>query len=778
MNERGDPSLPATVSPGTHLPPGPLPAAAAATQRIYARLTAPALRRRDEPREAERPLTKKSPKPRPPLLSMPEIRRLSMAPSPIERQPLRGLWLKLRGCDKSAQEEAARTRAAKAAGRKSPWRRAARRRRVALAALVLLQTGAAAWSLAKIFPYPWVNGLEIAILALFAILFSWISFGFWTAVAGFWLLCKGDRFSVADLPREDEPLKSRAATLIPICNEEVERVFAGLEAIYRSVDATGRLSHFDFYILSDTADPDKRVEEEIAWAKICRAVRGFGRIFYRHRRVNIKRKSGNIADFLRRWGGNYDYVIVLDADSLMAGDTMVRLVQLMERHPTAGIIQTVPTTVNRESLLTRAQQFSSRAYGPMLAAGLHFWQLGESAYWGHNAILRVEPFIKHCGLSRLPGKPPLGGEILSHDFVEAALMGRAGWEVWLARDLGGSYEETPPTLLDELKRDQRWCQGNLQHLRLVFGDGFGAGHRALFSMGVMAYTSALFWALFLVFNTIQIALESFFPPVYFPSVPSLFPIWPRWHPEWAIALLSTTAALLFLPKFLSLLWIVKKRDCRSFGGAIPLGASIVLETLLSTLLAPLRMWFHAKFVLLTLLGRQIKWGPQTRDDNETGWRKAIRAHGFSTVFGGLWILGALWINPSSSWWVLPVATPLVFAAPLSVYSSRVRLGRALRRWRLFLIPEEIQPGEIIGRLRAALEQCRRDRREGDGFVLTATDPGALTLHVALRRGKSPKSPKAAARNRELCEKAFSGSPKTLGKRKADANLFWFNSNLF
>ena len=256
-------------------------------------------------------------------------------------------------------------------------------------------------------------------------------------------------------------------------------MFAGLEATYRSLGATGRLEEFDFYVLSDTRDPERQVEEEAAWADVCRAVDGFGRIFYRHRRNNIKRKSGNIADFLRRWGRNYEYMVVFDADSVMAGSTLVRLVGLMDAHPAAGIIQTVPTMVNRETLYGRVQQFASRAYGPMLAAGLHFWQLGESYYWGHNAILRVEPFMRHCALSRLPGRPPFGGEILSHDFVEAALMGRSGGEVWIAYDLPGSYEESPPTLLDELKRDRRWCQGNLQHSRLLFADGIRAGHRAI-----------------------------------------------------------------------------------------------------------------------------------------------------------------------------------------------------------------------------------------------------------------------------------------------------------
>jgi membrane glycosyltransferase len=721
--------------------------------------------------DAGQPSPKQSAGAYPRLLSMPEIRRVSMAPSPIDRHPLRRLWRKIRGRGASReateQQDGSSTQvsATEAGGFNPGWRQTARRRRIGLTLLVLAQTALATWSLARTFPHPSLSGIEIATLGIFAVLWSWISFGFWTAVAGFWVLWRNATRSTVAATQTDSDdgraFGSRTAILVPICNEEVGRVFAGVEASYRSLAATGRLEFFDFYVLSDTRDPDKQVEEEIAWAQACRAVDGFGKIFYRHRRNNIKRKSGNIADFLRRWGRNYDYMIVFDADSVMVGATLVRLVSLMDRHPRAGIIQTVPAMANRETLFARVQQFASRAYGPMLAAGLHFWQLGESYYWGHNAILRLEPFMKHCGLPRLPGKPPLGGEILSHDFVEGALMGRPGWEVWIACDLGGSYEETPPTLLDELKRDRRWCQGNLQHLRLLFGDGIRAGHRAIMSMGVMAYASALFWAVFLVLSTVQGAEQWLFPPVYFSSKPSLFPLWPQWHPELALALLSTTAVLLLLPKLLSVLLIVRTRHASLFGSLIPLCLSVVLEIVFSTLLAPVRMWFHSKFVLLTLMGRQITWGTQCRDDNETGWRDAIRQHGPSTVVALVWLVGAPLLNRSLVWWLLPVAVALLLSVPLSVYSSRVSLGRALRRWRLFLIPEETDPPEIIERLQATLKQRQGGRLDRDGFAFGVNDPHALGVHVALLRGRNRTPLRARARNRNLLEKALRQGPATL-----------------
>jgi len=696
------------------------------------------------------------------IFSMPKLRRQSMAPNAIDRHPWRRFWRRL-----CKGERAVLTPPNPKPSESAGWQSAARYRRIALALLITLQTLAASWSLTNTFPYPWLKGSEIAIVGMFAMLFCWISFGFWTAAAGFWTLWRRVKKFTADdwlaqreIPR---PLRSRTAVVMPICNEGVNRVFAGLAASYRSLAATSELHHFDFYVLSDTGDPEKQVEEEIAWAQTCRAVQGFGKIFYRHRRNNVKRKSGNIADFLRRWGRNYDYMIVFDADSVMAGETLVRLASIMDCHPEAGIVQTAPTTVNCASFFGRLQQFASRAYGPMLTAGLRFWQLGESYYWGHNAILRIAPFVEYCGLSRLAGKPPLGGEILSHDFVEAALMGRAGWEVWVLDDLPGSYEESPPTLADELKRDRRWCQGNLQHLRLLFGDGIRWGHRAIFTMGVMAYASALLWFTFLVLNTVEIALQGLLPPIYFSSKPNLFPVWPQWHPEWAIALLSTTAVLLFLPKFLSLLLILRNRQAQLFGGMIPLCASIVLEIFVSTLLAPVRMWFHSKFVLLTLMGRQIKWGPQCRTSNETGWTEAIRLHGFSTLLALGWIGGMSWVNPRVSMWLLPVASALILSIPLAVFSSRASLGRAVRRWRLFLIPEELAPPQVIYDLQIGVTERERHDWEPQGFMRAAVDPEANAVHLGFLRGKTPKSPDARARNQSLKEKILKEGADSLNR---------------
>ncbi|HET7006860.1 MAG TPA: glucans biosynthesis glucosyltransferase MdoH [Candidatus Binatia bacterium] len=665
-------------------------------------------------------------------IAMPRIARVSMAPRPLERNPLRVAWKKLR-----ISRRAAGLDRGSSAKRLAPWHRVAIRRRTLLALLVIAQTIVASWSLVQTFPSPDFDYLQIVIVTTFVILFGWISFSFWSTIAGFWMLLRNRKMTYGPAEvREDRPLRGRTAIVMPICDEDVRRCFAGIEVMYRSLRKTGQGHKFTFFVLSDTGTPGRQIEEETAWAETCRAVNGFGRIYYRRRRVNIKRKSGNIADFLRRWSRNYDYMIVLDADSLMTGAAMLSLARMMEASPQVGIIQSTPTIVNGHSLFARMQQFASRAYGPLFSASLHFWQLGESYYWGHNAIIRIESFIKHCGLARLPGRPPLGGEILSHDFVEAALMGRAGLEVWLAPDLPGSYEESPPTLLDELKRDRRWCQGNLQHLRILFAEGIKSGHRAILAMGVMAYVSAFFWAGFLILNTIHVAYQSLVTPAYFSSQPSLFPIWPQWRPEWAIALASTTALLLFLPKLFSYLLILKKGEAKRFGGIATLGISIICEIILSTFLAPLRMWFHCKFVLLTLIGRPIKWTTQQRSASGTAWEEATRAHRVATLIAWGSLAAISWFDAALSVWILPVAIPLFLSIPLSVFSGSVSLGRLAY---LFRIPEEESPPSLLEELRTVLMDEQRqlqsavDRlhfRVGDAFMRAPQKSHPIAKSVA------------------------------------------------
>ncbi len=660
------------------------------------------------------------------------------------------------------------------------WTRAAHRRRLLLVLLVLVPTAVASAFMVDVLPQQGRTWLELAIVVFFGLLFGWVSVGFWTALFGFVTLVRGrDRFAITGLAEGDpvEPTLPSAPTdasavptaiIMPIANEPVDRVFAGLEAMYRSLDRAGAVERFHFFVLSDSSDPDAMVDEEAAWAAWCRRVGGFGRIFYRRRRARVERKSGNVADFCRRWGAHYRYMVTLDADSVMAGATIVRLVELMDAHPHVGLIQTAAAAVNRRSLFARMQQFATHVYGPMFAAGLHWWQLGDGQYWGHNTIIRVAPFMAHCGLPRLPGREPLGGEILSHDFVEAALMGRAGWSIWLAYDLGGSWEEVPSTLLEEMKRDRRWCQGNLQHLRLLFTEGLFGAHRALFLNGVFAYVSAVLWFGFLSLSTVEAIDNALREPDYFPHGPSLFPEWPIWRPDWALALMAVIGLLLFLPKALAILLIwLKRREARAYGGLARLSLSVLLEIVLSSLLAPIRMAFHTRFVLTNLLGRTVTWRSSGRQETETGWGEALRHHGLDSLVASAWGAGLYWLNPGYFWWVTPIVGALILSMPLSVVLGRARLGEVTRRWGLFRIPEETAPPlelRDVVELTAEADARRAalPRLERAGFVRAVVDPYVNAIHRAFLRAPRRLDDDVRATRRALVDRALAEGPKALG----------------
>ncbi len=697
------------------------------------------------------------------LVTTPEMLPASMAPEPLLRNPfirllglLRGRRLTLASRDPSVANGKKPARV--------PWQTQANLRRLLLLGLTLGQTVLAVYFMLAVLPYHGAHWLEFALLAVYAVLFSWVSAGFWTALLGFYVLLRGrERFAISASTGADAPIvaAARTAVLMPICNEDVARVYAGLRATYTSLHRADALQHFDFFVLSDTSHPDLRVAELEGWLSLSRELNAFGRLFYRRRLLRIKRKSGNIADWCRRWGSQYRYMVVLDADSVMSGACLKRLVQLMEANPTAGIIQTAPQAAGRETLYARIQQFANRVYGPLFTAGLHFWQLGESHYWGHNAILRVAPFMRHCALRRLPGGGAMGGEILSHDFVEAALMRRAGWAVWMAYDLPGSYEEMPPTLLDELWRDRRWCLGNLKNFRLFLAQGLHPAHRAVFMTGVMAYLSAPLWLLFLVLSTALLAVHTLVPPDYFPEQHQLFPVWPEWHPEWAVGLFAATFGLLLLPKLLALCHLaLRPRHARLYGGPFKLMLSTLAEILFSSLLAPIRMLFHSRFVVTGLLGLDVGWRSPPRADAQTPWMQAIRRHAVDTVLVALWAALVYWLNPMFLGWLLPIITALLLAIPLSVFSSRASLGRTARAGRLFLIPEESVPARELRWTQAAL---RRSTVREDGFQRAVTEPFVNALLCAAGRTRERLPATTRAWRNQLVEQALHHGPGSLNE---------------
>lgn len=657
------------------------------------------------------------------------------------------------------------------------WERVGYRRRLALLALIIIPSIFAAHIMYSLLPARLGEMLNGVIVGLFALLFGWISVGFWSALAGLVVLARRyDRFAVfkQDDKSRGLPTGVKTALLFPVYNEDARKVAAEIRTVLNSLRARGLWEHFDVFILSDSTSPDAWVNEEEAWYALCRDEDAFGRIFYRRRKSNLKRKSGNIADFCRRWGANYRYMVVFDADSLMSGECLENMVRAMEAHPRTGILQTPPKAINSRSLIARAQQFANHLYGPLFAAGFHYWQLGEAQYWGHNAIIRIEPFIRHCQLPTLPGASPFGGEILSHDFVESALMRRAGYDVWLAYGLEGSYEECPPSLIDELLRDRRWCQGNLQHSRLIFTRGFFPTHRALFINGIMSYGSALLWFFFLLASSGQALSEFFVIPDYFPPGPSLFPDWPKYFPTWALSLLGGTLGLLFLPKFLAIALTAMRGGAPAYGGILAMTGSAFAEVVVSTFLAPVRMLFHSVFVVGTILGANAKWGAQNREDGGTTWKDALRFHWWGTAFGLIWGWLVYLVNPGFFLWLSPIVAGLVLSVPLSVLTSRVSLGMGAAKIGLFLTPPEVCPSAEVRQLKDNLQNassyCPFQIPPGKGFVRAVVIPGVHAMHTTLTRNTRPLSAKKRARFEHLVQKALAGGPDVLGADEKNALL--------
>jgi membrane glycosyltransferase len=614
------------------------------------------------------------------------------------------------------------------------------RRRWLYLALVLSTTAAGTARLWAVLRIDGIDDLEIALLVLFGILFTWTASAFWLAGIGAYVTWRGTARAALARPKAGEPIRSRTAIVMPIHNEDVARSFAGLAAVYDSIETTGALAAFDFYVLSDSTDPAHWVAEELEWDGLRRALGPAARLFYRHRPRNIARKTGNIRDFCTNWGGLYDYMVVLDADSLMTGETLVTLARLMDANPRTALIQVSPRPVGQESLFARVQQFAASVYGPIYTAGFAYLQGPDGNYWGHNAIIRVQPFMQHCGLPDLPGRAPLGGEILSHDFVEAALLRRAGWDVWLAPELVGSYEEVPSNLIDYLKRDRRWCQGNLQHVRLLLTQGLRMPSRLHFAIGVMAYISSPLWLAMLVVSAFEAyRLEHSAAVTYVGKYPVL--AWPISHTLALIALVLVTAGLLYGPKLLALIVLWRDRERRrAHGGFGKATYSVFLESLFATLLAPVTMLTHSWFVLTILLGWSTSWGGQPRGDRPLSLGAALATFGPHTAFGLAATALAYRYIPSGFWWFVPLLAGLVLAVPMACVSSSASIGSGLRRRGRFLIPSETVGLPILERMRERLADRpaeAADEVQVDALLRRAlTDPYVSRLHRALLRDVS------------------------------------------
>ena len=593
----------------------------------------------------------------------------------------------------------------------------------------------------------WRTGWSISrtvLLVLFVILFFLTAIGCMHGVFGFVIRQVGTKRRITGLkPYKDQDITATSTAIIfPIYNEDSVRVLEGLRATYESIERTGLLDRFDFFILSDSTNPDRWVEEEQRWSELVRDLDALGKIYYRRRLFNEERKSGNVRDFLNTWGKRYRYFVCCDADSIMSGDTLVSLVKLMEVHPSVGLIQTVPSLVNAESLFGRIQQFANRLYAPVFIAGLNYWALDNGNYWGHNAIIRTEPFMQFCDLPHLPGRKPFGGQILSHDFVEAALMLRENWQVWLAYDLEGSYEEAPQSLTDNAQRERRWCQGNLQHGLVIFGKGLHAVSRIHLLMGIFGYVASPLWLLFLItFDWIY--CQQRYTGLSDITVRSFNPLLQNWSgTAHAFLVFIICMTVLMLPKVLSLIDLSFDWPRRAlFGGLLNATAGVVGETLFSTLHAPLLMLWHTRFVLTNVAGITVGWNTQSRSADGTPWLYAIQRHWGHMLIGVAWGAFTWWLDPSLLWWFTPVLAGMVLAVPLSVLTSRRSLGAYAKAAGLFLTPEETRPPLELISLRSRMkihdltDTAPAVERPHAGLAKAVLDPYVNAIHVTLLREK-------------------------------------------
>lgn len=558
-------------------------------------------------------------------------------------------------------------------------------RRTLSLSLALLVAATASLLAIGYFQSDGLQWLDLVRVVLLAISTAWLAWGAALALNG--LMTVRGRKSVAPL---QHPISASTAILVPVYNEDPAKTFSHIAAMAKSLAQAEASAYFDFAILSDTNDDRVAAQEEYWLLRLKDEVGDACRIFYRRRAANIGKKAGNIADFIRTSGALYEYLIILDADSLMEGEAMIEMVRRMDADPKLGLLQTLPKVIHARSFFGRAIQFSASYYSPIYARGLAMLQGPAGPFWGHNAIVRTRAFAQSCGLPQLPGKPPFGGHVLSHDYVEAALLTRNGWKVRLDPDLQGSFEEGPDNVVDYAKRDRRWCQGNLQHARILPAPGLKAWNRFVFVQGIMAYIAAPLWALFLAASIAAPAIKV--TPDYFP-VPGL-PVFPRVEQANALALLTGVLGLLIGPKLLILVDGAITRRNQRFGGTVRCFLSVITEIACTSLLAPIMMLFQTRAVGEVLAGVDAGWPAANREAERVSIAEAWAASWWIVVIGLMTIGAAYNLAPDYLPWIMLVAAPQV-AAPLIISATSFASTGLKNRAGLFVSEEELFPSPVM-----------------------------------------------------------------------------------
>ncbi len=556
------------------------------------------------------------------------------------------------------------------------------RRRALVLALNLATLAGLGWGVARVFGAGGWSVPDMVLVACFFVGAPWTVMGLWNAVIGLWVLHGRRGLSDACPVLHDgdgaEPVTSRVALTLFVRNEPPERAYRRLAAMRAELDATGQGGAFDLFILSDSSDDATAAEEERLFAEMRDA---FGpRTTYRRRAQNEAFKAGNVRDFLRRWGAGYDFYVPLDMDSLMSAQALLRMVRIMQKHPRLGILQALCLGAPSDSLFARVFQFGMRHAMRSYTAGATWWHGDACGYWGHNAVIRTAPFKARCRLPVIPGTPPLGGHILSHDQIEAALMRRAGYECRILPVEIESYEDNPPTLFDFIKRDHRWCNGNMQYTRLLGLPGLAPMSRFQIVAAIAMYLSGPAWMLMIAAG----ALKVFFPEEGGISF------------AFGVAMFFIMFSVSLAPKIAG--WIdvaLTPGGMARYGGAPRFAAGALAETVFSMLLAPAVAFAVTWFMAGLLFGRRVSWSGQQRDLTRVSWAQGSRAMWPQTLLGAA-VAGLLWAYaPGALPWAAPLIAGLGLAIPFTVLTASPALGRLAARARLCATPEELAAPSIL-----------------------------------------------------------------------------------
>jgi membrane glycosyltransferase len=560
------------------------------------------------------------------------------------------------------------------------------RRRFVMATLVLGTLAALTAGLSVLLGHGGWSVLDCVLLATFLLSTPWTIIGFWNAVIGFAIL-HGSRDPMAVVAPflsragPDDPVTAKVALALCIRNEDPDAVFARLSVMREALDATPWGERFVVVVLSDSSRPEIIAAEEAAAVRLAASARHAGSVRYRRRTDNAGFKAGNIREFVDHAGDEFTFMITLDADSLMSADAMLELVRVMQATPRLGILQSLVVGRPAESGFARIFQFGMRHGMRSYTTGSAWWHADCGPYWGHNAAIRVDAFRDHCRLPHLPGKPPLGGPVLSHDQIEAAMMRRAGYEVRVLAREGGSFEENPPALPDFLKRDLRWCQGNMQYFKLLGMPGLLPVSRLQVLLAILMYMGAAGWVAFILASAVKV-LE--------PATDEPFPV------AFGIFFFVVIFAMSLTPKLAGVADILVRREERArYGGGARLVAGGLIELVASTLMAPAVALADAIFMVGLAFGRRVGWDGQKRDGYRLSWAHAFRGLWPQVVFG-LAVAGLLGaVMPGVLPWAAPMLAGLIGAPAFAVATASPAFGRFLAARGLCAIPEEFTPDATL-----------------------------------------------------------------------------------